>query len=466
MSDNGGAFLTIPSLEKTTLTSAIFEGQLGHQYAFYSRATDRAGNRQAAPATPDASTFVNVSNQAPVLTDMAVQTITEGDALSYIVNASDPDLRLDQLTFDLKGQPAGMTLTKISATQARIQWNTGEADGPGTYNVTVSVRDNLTPQLGDAKNLRVVVNENNTAPVLAPIAARRMNKGQWLVITNSAQDFDLPAQTLTFSLGNGAPSNMTIDASGVLRWQPMAAQAGKTNVIAVIVSDSGVPSLSATQWLTVAVRNIGPDFVVSAGRTNLFAGESGAVPLGTVCGLSLKQLDFVLLTDASRLTDWTLSNMRAGLGATLRPSSQDPNVFELSFSTGFGSEPIHGTFTLAQLGFRSVVTNSAGVLLTPDAAVGVTTEGVTNSHSGSIYGRVFVIADEPILEAQSVTNEVRSVVLYGKPAHEYVLEAKSAVEVPGAWTPTQTIHLDGPFQVISWVPDVPATVYLRAYRKN
>src|SRR5207248_1367829 len=57
VSDNGGPFT--PFQTATTQTSAAFTGNDGHTYAFYSVATDHAGNRQVTPATAQAVTTVN-----------------------------------------------------------------------------------------------------------------------------------------------------------------------------------------------------------------------------------------------------------------------------------------------------------------------------------------------------------------------------------------------------------------------
>jgi hypothetical protein len=92
----------------------------------------------------------------------------------------------------------------------------------------------------------------NTAPVLAPIANQVLILGQTLSLTASANDTDLPPQTLTFSLGSGAPAGATIGpVSGQLSWMPTNAPA--TNTLSVIVTDNGIPSLSATQSFTVTV---------------------------------------------------------------------------------------------------------------------------------------------------------------------------------------------------------------------
>jgi hypothetical protein len=113
---------------------------------------------------------------------------------------------------------------------------TGKAQGLGIDNLSFSA-STATP---------------NTAPVIAPIANQLLILGQTLNLTASATDTDLPPQTLTFSLGPGAPAGATIDpTSGQLSWTPTNAPA--TNTLSVIVTDNGIPSLSATQSFTVTV---------------------------------------------------------------------------------------------------------------------------------------------------------------------------------------------------------------------
>ena len=51
---DGGPF--VPFETATTDTSATFNGAVGHTYGFYSVATDNVGNREATPASAQAST--------------------------------------------------------------------------------------------------------------------------------------------------------------------------------------------------------------------------------------------------------------------------------------------------------------------------------------------------------------------------------------------------------------------------
>jgi len=93
----------------------------------------------------------------------------------------------------------------------------------------------------------------NSPPSLTPIADQVTGAEVTLIITNTASDTDLPAQTLTFNLLM-SPINATINTnSGVLTWRPFVTQANSTNSFTVVVADNGIPSLSATQSFSVTV---------------------------------------------------------------------------------------------------------------------------------------------------------------------------------------------------------------------
>jgi hypothetical protein len=93
----------------------------------------------------------------------------------------------------------------------------------------------------------------NQAPVLAAISNQTILAGRTLLVTNSATDADIPAQTLTFSLLT-APTNAAINSSsGLFTWRPIIAQSPSTQTVAVVVSDNGTPVMSATQSFTATV---------------------------------------------------------------------------------------------------------------------------------------------------------------------------------------------------------------------
>ncbi len=108
----------------------------------------------------------------------------------------------------------------------------------------------------------------NTAPSLVAQLDRTVNPGYMLLVTNIAHDADMPAQTLTFSLRN-PPANAAINAtSGVVTFAPTWAQFGSTNMITVVVTDSGTPALSATNsFRAIVIANTAPQLAAVANHT-------------------------------------------------------------------------------------------------------------------------------------------------------------------------------------------------------
>ena len=105
----------------------------------------------------------------------------------------------------------------------------------------------------------------NTPPTLAAIANQTVNAGATLVLTNTAMDADLPADTLSFSLP-AAPSGAAISPAGVFSWTAPLVTTPRTNSVTVRVADNGTPSLSNSKSFTIAV--VPPPRIGSAGLTN------------------------------------------------------------------------------------------------------------------------------------------------------------------------------------------------------
>ena len=221
------------------------------------------------PSLSATNTFlvvVNEVNVAPVLPVIPQQTVSELSTLTVTNTASDADLPANTLTYSLLVSPPGMTINSASGV---ITWTPTEALGPSTNTVTTKVSDNGTPSLSATNTFTVVVNEVNVAPVLPVQTNRTVNELTTLLVTNTATDADLPANTLTYSL-IVSPAGMTINtASGVITWTPTEAQGPSTNTVTTKVSDNGVPSLSATNTFLVVVNevNVEPVLPVQTNRT-------------------------------------------------------------------------------------------------------------------------------------------------------------------------------------------------------
>jgi len=111
VSTDGGPFT--PFQSATTATSAVFAGQDGHTYAFYTVASDNVGNRQATPTTAQASTRLTLPPNA-VATATAVQSSKNparpGDPVTFtatVTAASGTARPTGTVQFLIDGAPTG-----------------------------------------------------------------------------------------------------------------------------------------------------------------------------------------------------------------------------------------------------------------------------------------------------------------------------------------------------------------------
>jgi uncharacterized protein (UPF0179 family) len=209
---------------------------------------------------------VNEVNAAPVLAAIGSKAINEGSQLSFIATATDSDAPAQSLTFSLDvGAPAGAS---INASSGVFTWTPTEAQGPGTYNVTVRATDNGSPTLSDSETVQITVNEVNIAPVLAAIGNKSVNEGSTLSFAANATDSDVPAQALTYSLDTGAPSGATINVTtGAFTWTPTETQGPSTISVTVRVTDSLGGTAAETIQITVAEVNTAPVLAAIGNKT-------------------------------------------------------------------------------------------------------------------------------------------------------------------------------------------------------
>jgi hypothetical protein len=191
------------------------------------------------------------TNISPVLGAIGDETIFETTTLTFTNTATDANG--DTLTFslDTNNLPVG---AEMNPTNGVLTWTPTEVQGPGTNSFTVRVTDNGSPPLSDSETFTVVVLESNSPPVLAPIATRTIHAGTTLLITNSATDSDIPANTLAFSLDSGAPGTSSIDpVTGLFSWTPDNTYTFTTNAITVRVTDDGTTPKSDAKTFDVIV---------------------------------------------------------------------------------------------------------------------------------------------------------------------------------------------------------------------
>ncbi len=220
----------------------------------------------------DASTFtitVNEVQSAPVLAAIGNKTINEGQLLSFTTTATDPDLPANILRFRLgSGAPAGTAIDPITGL---FTWTPTEQQGPSTGSVTIFVDDGTG--LSDSETITITANEVQSAPVLAAIGNKTVNESQLLSFNASATDPDLPANTLRFRLGSGAPAGTAIDPiTGLFTWTPTEQQGPSTGNVTIFVDDG--TGLSDSETISINVLEVNQPPVLNAiGNKTTMAGD-------------------------------------------------------------------------------------------------------------------------------------------------------------------------------------------------
>ena len=302
-------------------------------------------------------------NVPPVLGAIGNKTVNELTTLTFTATASDPSAcEGGTSTFSLDaGAPAGAS---IDPATGAFNWTPSEAQGPGSYPITVRVTDNglPPPPLSDSETITVTVNEVNAAPVLDAIGNRAGIVGVPITFTAIATDADIPANALTFSLDPGAPLGATINAStGAFSWTPTGCG---TFPVTVRVTDSGTPTLSDFETFSI-VLSCGDPYPV-------------LTPIGNKTVDELSTLAFTATaTDPNpgAILTFTL-DPGAPAGATLQPSTgifmwtpteaQGPGTFPITLRVTNNASPplsdsrdLHGHGTRGEHGAGSAPRSAA-----------------------------------------------------------------------------------------------------------
>src|SRR5207247_392561 len=154
-------------------------------------------------------------------------------------------------TYALINPPAGTSID----TNGIISWTPSEAQGPSSNTLTTVVTDNGLPNLSSTNSFTVIVQEVNVAPALPVIADQTVTELTLLTITNTAIEPDLPLNHRTYPLAT-PPQGASIDTNGIIAWIPSEAQGPGTYTITTVVTDDGLPNLSATNHFAVTVQEV------------------------------------------------------------------------------------------------------------------------------------------------------------------------------------------------------------------
>lgn len=224
---------------------------------------------------------VGISNNTGALQISAYKNLTNGNFAIVVINNNATDV---EQVFNLAGFKTARVTPWLTSASVSL------AAQPAVV-VNGAVFTNIIP----AQSIVTLTGQaSNTAPTFAAMSNQTGNAGITLSLTNSATDPDVPAQALNFTLLNGPTNSTLIASNGIFSWRPLVSQADTTNLVTVMVADSGTPSLSATNHYTITVQPIVPPRFDSINLTGAQVSLSATGALGP---------DYALLT-STNLTDW------------------------------------------------------------------------------------------------------------------------------------------------------------------
>lgn len=263
-------------LQGTTATDAVYHGQGGHTYAFYSRATDNVGHDEDKTPTAEATTTTVVSliDTTPPTTYSAI----EGNAIGNQVVATFTDAVPGAAPADFSGSTDwgdGTAATPFSAVDVTLDAGTFVVQGShiyaeeGTYHVTVTINDTYG-QSATATNTTVLVAD-------APLTDATTDATHNVTAGKSTEMIVLA----TFTDGN--PSAPLGDFTATVNWGGAVILTPSVSVQLVSrtatastweVLGSAIYATKGTYPISVTVHDVGGSVVDSSGKVQFIAASA------------------------------------------------------------------------------------------------------------------------------------------------------------------------------------------------
>ncbi|MGD9899214.1 MAG: putative Ig domain-containing protein [Calditrichaceae bacterium] len=206
------------------------------QFSIEYKVTDTGGLSD----TKTGNIIIDDLNRAPVMQDLAAQTVKENSELTFMVNARDEDTD-NTLTYSAANLPDGSAFDPAEKT---FTWKPG-FEQAGTYKVSFKVSDGKAESI---TSVDITVENVNRPPKFTELNDKPVDENKELSFKVEAADDD-QGTTLIYSVDN-LPNGSGFDKpSRFFTWKPGYDQSGKYSV-AFNVSD-GETSVSKTVNITV-----------------------------------------------------------------------------------------------------------------------------------------------------------------------------------------------------------------------
>ena len=203
----------------------------GETYRYGGHSSDGGGIWNG--STYKSGVLTIIANQAPVLTDISNQTITEDNSLSLNISATDADN--DQLTYSITGGSSETVAASIEGTTLTL---TPASNYYTTTALTFVLKVEDTFSGSDTSQFSVIITAVNDAPVIASLSDQEGSEGVEITFNITATDVD--GDDLTWSSANLPSGAVFVDnnnGTSTFTWTPDYTQAGVYTNITFIVDD-------------------------------------------------------------------------------------------------------------------------------------------------------------------------------------------------------------------------------------
>ncbi|SYZ71885.1 Conserved repeat protein (fragment) [Candidatus Zixiibacteriota bacterium] len=236
-SGNGSGVLTFtPSYVQAGLASAQFE------------ASDGIDTKRSNPVIIQ---IYEAGNQVPVITPVPTQTITEGQAFTLDITATDPDQ--SPVTLTAANLPTNATFTDKGNGIGTLAFNPSYVQN-GTYDILIIASDGV---LVDTVTVTIVVNEaGNQAPQFTTtFTDTSTTELRLLRFTVAATDPDLNTPRMTaLNMPTGATLTDNNNGTGLFSWTPTNMDSGHY-VVTFYAIDSLDAALYDSLLMNIVVRD-------------------------------------------------------------------------------------------------------------------------------------------------------------------------------------------------------------------
>ncbi len=171
---------------------------------------------------------VHTPNTAPVITSRPPSLAVVDMPFHYAVYAQDAEQ--DPIQFGLENEPDGMAID----TQTGLLTWTPTADQLGSHAFSIVASDGRGGRAVQAVSIEVVATAPNDPPVINSQPRLRARVGQ--VYGYLIEAHDPNGDPLSYHL-DVRPPGMTVDATGVVQWQPASELLGTTQPVSIRVED-------------------------------------------------------------------------------------------------------------------------------------------------------------------------------------------------------------------------------------